>query len=76
MRTLSLYLVVAILPPPFRFKKKTKHFLNNSFFTLRDKHVSVVASSCIYIFVLYKKEDIERHHNNKNLNISKLHISC
>lgn len=65
MRTLSLYLVVAIPPPPSALKKKS-HFLNNFFFTLRDKHVSVVASSCVYIFVLYKKEDIERHHNNKN----------
>lgn len=64
MRTLSLYLVVAIPPLPL-FKKKS-HFLNKFFLTLRDKHVSVVASSCVYIFVLYKKEDIERHHNNKN----------
>lgn len=65
MRTLSLYLVVAI-PPPLPLLKKKSHFLNNFFFTLRDKHVSVVASSCVYIFVLYKKEDIERHHNNEN----------
>lgn len=65
MRTLSLYLVVAI-PPPFRFLKKNHIFWTIFFFTLRDKHVSVVASSCVYIFVLYEKEDIERHHNNKN----------
>lgn len=65
MRTLSLYLVVAI-PPPSAFLNKITFFEHSFFFTLRDKHVSVVASSCVYIFVLYKKEDIERHHNNKN----------